>query len=367
MVGWPIWRCALAICLFAFVLTSGVPSSTLATVPDFARSQMPSLAPLLRGISAGVVSISGRMHVDQKAPRRNPAVRESRPKSPGDDVQSSASGVVVDAERGYVLTSSHAVDLVSPIDVTTEDGDHYIAILVGRDPPTDIAVLQIPGTTKLKAVPFGDSDKLEVGDFVLAIGNAFGMGQSVTSGIVSALGRGGFRAEGYEDFIQTDAAINPGNSGGALINLRGELVGISSAILAPGGGNVGIGFAVPINQARHVMEQILQYGRVRRGLIGISIQDLTADLAAKLHIERHSGALVTEVSPNSPADQAGIQKQDLVIEIDGAPVRSSAGLRSKVAERAIGDRLQLTFERHGTSHTVSVQVGPTNEKTANRL
>jgi serine protease Do len=188
-----------------------------------------------------------------------------------------------------------------------------------------VAVIQIQNGSNLKSLPLGDSDKLEVGDFVVAIGNPFGLGQTVTSGIVSALGRSGLGIEGYEDFIQTDASINPGNSGGALVNLRGELIGINTAILAPGGGNIGIGFAVPISMARRVMEQIVQYGKVRRGRVGISTQDLTPDLAAAIHTKSTEGALISDVVPKSPAEQGGIRKGDLVTAVNGVPIRHRAG------------------------------------------
>jgi serine protease Do len=227
-----------------------------------------------------------------------------------------------------VLTANHVVAQVSSAQVTTRDGRKFDAKLVGRDPATDIAVLQLQGQTgKLKAIPSGDSDKIEVGDFVIAIGNPFGLGQTVTSGIVSALGRTGLGKQGYEDFIQTDASINPGNSGGALVNLRGQLIGINTAIISPGGGNVGIGFAVPINMARRVMEQLVQYGEVRRGQIGISIRDLGAELAAK---ESYQGALIAEIASGSPAEKAGLQKGDIVKAADGTPIRSASQLRNLI-------------------------------------
>jgi serine protease Do len=201
----------------------------------------------------------------------------------------------------------------------------------------------------------GDSDKIEVGDFVIAIGNPFGLGQTVTSGIVSALGRTGLGKQGYEDFIQTDASINPGNSGGALVNLRGQLIGINTAIISPGGGNVGIGFAVPINMARRVMEQLVQYGEVRRGQIGISVRDLAADLAAR---ESYQGALIAEIANGSPAEKAGLQKGDIVKAVDGTPIRSASQLRNLIGLTPLGGRVELRFERSGTVHSASVEVGP---------
>jgi len=204
--------------------------------------------------------------------------------------------------------------------VTTKDGRQLSAKVIGRDAPTDVAVLQVQNPVGLQALPFGDSDTLEVGDFVLAIGNPFGLGQTVTSGLVSALGRTGLSKQGYEDFIQTDAAINPGNSGGALVSLRGELVGINSAIISPAGGNVGIGFAIPVSMARRVMEQIIATGRVERGRIGISLQDLQKG--------RNGGAVIADIASESPAEKAGLRKGDIVTMVDDRPVRSAAQLRN---------------------------------------
>jgi serine protease Do len=272
----------------------------------------------------------------------------------------------VDAERGYALTNNHVVEHASNIQITTKDGQRFNAKVVGRDPATDVAVIQIQNGSNLKALPLADSDQLEVGDFVVAIGNPFGLGQTVTSGIVSALGRSGLGIEGYEDFIQTDASINPGNSGGALVNLRGELIGINTAILAPGGGNVGIGFAVPINMAHSVMQQIVEHGEVRRGRIGISTQDLTPELAAAFHTNHTEGAIIAEVAPRSPADQVGLRKGDLVIAANGLPIRSATQLRNKIGLTPVGERIELILERNGAPQTIPVRVGPANESSADR-
>jgi serine protease Do len=246
-------------------------------VPDLATGRIPTLAPLVREVTPAVVNISVQGKVREDNPLyKDPFFREffDLPKQLEKEVSASGSGVIVDAERGYVLTANHVVAQISTAQITTKDGRKFSAKLVGRDPATDIAVLQMQGAGGLHSIPMGDSDRLEVGDFVIAVGNPFGLGQTVTSGLVSALGRTGLGKQGYEDFIQTDAPINPGNSGGGLIDLKGELIGINTAIISPGGGNVGIGFAVPINMARQVMEQIVQSGRVQRGRIGVSIQDL---------------------------------------------------------------------------------------------
>jgi len=265
---------------FLFFCALIVWSPAIAQLPDARGNQIPTLAPVVRETTPSVVNISVHARVKEDNPLyRDPVFREffDLPKQLEKEVQATGSGVIVDAERGYVLTANHVVAQISKAQVTTKDGRKFDAKLGGRDPATDIAVLQLQGPRgNLKAIPMGDSDKIEVGDFVVAIGNPFGLDQTVTSGIVSALGRTGLGKQGYEDFIQTDASINPGNSGGALINLRGQLIGINTAIISPGGGNVGIGFAVPINMARRVMDQLVQYGEVRRGQIGISIRDLGA-------------------------------------------------------------------------------------------
>jgi S1-C subfamily serine protease len=205
-------------------------------------------------------------------------------------------------------------------------------------------------------VPLGDSSQLQVGDFVLAVGNPFGLGQTVTSGIVSALGRSGLGIEGYEDFIQTDASINPGNSGGALVDLQGRLIGINTAILAPGGGNIGIGFAVPINMARQVMDQLIRYGEVKRGRIGVAIQDLTPDIAQALGTSHAQGAVIARVERGSPAEAAGLRRNDLVLAVNGAPVHSAAELRNRVGLTRIGDEVELTVWRSGGERTLTVRI-----------
>jgi serine protease Do len=336
-------------------------SAIAGTIPSFDSSQIPSLAPLLREITPAVVNISVRGLVREDNPLyQDPYFRQffDVPKQLERRVEATGSGVIVDAEHGYALTNNHVVEHASNIQVATKDGQSFSAKIIGRDPATDIAVIQISNGSNLRALPLGDSDKLEVGDFVVAIGNPFGLGQTVTSGIVSALGRSGLGIEGYEDFVQTDASINPGNSGGALVNLRGELVGINTAILAPGGGNVGIGFAVPINMAHSVMEQIVQHGDVRRGRIGIATQDLTPELASALHTKRAAGALIAEVAPKSPAEQAGLHKGDLVIAANGVPIRSATQLRNKIGLTPVGERIELEVERNGGPQTIPVRIGP---------
>jgi serine protease Do len=340
-----------------------IPAPALAARADILAGRT-TLAPLVRDITPSVVNISVRGRVKEDNPLyRDPLFREffDAPRQLEREISATGSGVIVDAERGYVLTANHVVAQVSTVQVTVKDGRQFTARLVGRDPGTDIAVLRIEGASGLKSIAMGDSDRLEVGDFVLAVGNPFGLGQTVTFGIVSALGRTGLGKQGYEDFIQTDAPINPGNSGGALVDIQGQLVGINTAILSPGGGNVGIGFAVPINMARRVMEQIVQSGRVRRGQIGIRLTDRDRAGQANRQAIPVAGALVAEIVPGSPAEQAGVHKGDIVIAVDGVPVRSAAQLRNYVGLTPVGRLVRLTLERRGAPAPILVEVRPTVE------
>ncbi len=351
--------------LSALILLSGaallvpLPPGRFAagTIPEIGGAAVPSLAPMLSGITPGVVNIGVRGRVREENPLlQDPFFRRFFDLPQGRqlqerETQATGSGVIVDAAQGYVLTNAHVVENATKIEVTTKDNRRYPAKLIGRDADTDIAVLQIP-VGGLTAVPLGDSDRLQVGDFVVAIGNPFGLGQTVTSGIVSALGRSGLGIEGYEDFIQTDASINPGNSGGALVNLRGQLVGINTAILAPGGGNIGIGFAVPISMARRVMDQLVRYGEVKRGRIGVTIQDLTPDLAQAMNTTHTTGAVIARVDPGSPAERAGLRNGDLVVAVNGGAVRSGTQLRNLIGLSRIGDEVQLTVDRRGGGERV---------------
>src|SRR6266853_38615 len=330
---------------------NGAPYSSLAgaPIPEVGGAPLQSIAPVVSRVTPGVVGISVRGRVREDNPLlQDPLFRRffNLQQQPVErETQATGSGVIVDAAQGYVMTNAHVVENANSIEVTTKDNRRLTAKLIGRDPDTDIAVLQLPANT-LTAVPIGDSDRLQVGDFVLAIGNPFGLGQTVTSGIISALGRSP-GIEGYEDFIQTDASINPGNSGGPLVDLQGRVVGINTAIVAPSGGNVGIGFAVPINMVRQVMDQLVQYGEIKRGRIGVAIQDLTPDIAQALGTKRTQGAVIARVEPGSPAERAGLRTNDLVVAVNGVPMRNGAELKNRVGLARIGVEAELTIARGG--------------------
>ena len=330
---------------------------------DEARGVM-TLAPVLKEVTPAVVNIAVEGH---RAVRDNPLMRDpffrrffdipNRSQRPSRrKTLAAGSGVIVDAAKGYVLTNNHVAKHADVIRVTLKDGRTFKAKLIGSDPGTDIALLQIKAR-KLTQVPLGNSDKLQVGDFVLAIGNPFGLGQTVTSGIVSALGRSTVGAEKYEDFIQTDASINPGNSGGALVNSKGELMGINTAIIAPSGGNVGIGFAVPVNMARAVMRQILKYGKVHRGRIGITIQTVTRDIAEALGLGATRGAVISRVLKGAPAARAGLKAGDIITAINGRSVASSNDVRNRVGLLERGTRINLAIIRDGKARKVTVTIG----------
>jgi serine protease Do/serine protease DegQ len=314
---------------------------------------LPTLAPMVERVTPAVVNISTLSHINvQQNPLLNDPFfrhffnvpqqqRRSMPQSLG-------SGVVIDAEQGYVITNHHVIGRADEITVTLRDGRELRAELVGSDPASDVAILKVPAEN-LKAIRLADSDDLQVGDFVVAIGNPFGLGQTVTSGIVSALGRSGLGIEGYEDFIQTDASINPGNSGGALVNLNGELVGMNTAILSPGGGggNVGIGFAIPVNMVRQIMAQLVEHGEVRRGVLGVVTQDLTPELAQAFGIDSRNGAVISRVVPDSPADRAGLKSGDVVTEINDRAIKNAMSMRNTVGLLRIGQSLDIRLLREG--------------------
>jgi serine protease Do len=360
----------LGLSALALVAAVGLAQPAEATLPEFAGQQMPSLAPLLHEVTPAVVNIAVTGRVRENNPLyQDPFFRQffNMPQQIEREEQATGSGVIVDAQRGYVLTNNHLVEHAGRIEVTTKDKRRFTARVLGRDPDTDIAVLQLEGASGLTALPFGNSEQLQVGDFVLAIGNPFGLGQTVTSGIVSALGRSGLGIEGYEDFIQTDASINPGNSGGALVDLHGQLIGINTAILSPGGSSAGIGFAIPINMARRAMDQIERYGEVRRGRLGISIQDLTPALAQAMHTNLREGVVVAGVDPNSPAARAGLQPKDIIVAADGRPIATASDLHNLIGFAPVNSDIRLTLERGGRQLTAAVRVAPATTRTADRV
>ncbi len=346
--------------LAAVLLLITLPLHVALPAFDSQGDNLPTLAPMLEKTVPGVVNVFTRTRV---AVRQSPLLSDpffrrffNVPDQPRERMtQSLGSGVVVDAKKGYILTNHHVIDGADEISVNLSSGHTLQAQLVGSDPETDIAVLQVKDGD-LTALPMSDSDKTRVGDFVVAIGNPFGLGQTVTSGIVSAMGRSGLGIEGYEDFIQTDASINPGNSGGALVNLRGELVGVNTAILSKSGGNVGIGFAIPINMAREIMTQLIEHGEVKRGVLGAQAQDLTPELATAFNIDRQQGAVVSEVTKGSPADKAGLQTGDVITELNGRPVQNASDVRNRIGLLRIGQHVEMKILRDGKHKTLKAVV-----------
>ncbi|MBC7285173.1 Do family serine endopeptidase, partial [Hoeflea sp.] len=283
---------------------------------------------------------------------------------PKQEFHAAGSGVIVDAAKGYILTNNHVVENAEDVTAVLNDGRSFKATVVGTDSLTDLAVISIKADN-LSALPLGDSTKLRVGDYVVAVGNPFGLSQTATMGIVSALGRTGLGIESYEDFIQTDASINPGNSGGALVNLSGEVVGINSAIVGPSGGNVGIGFAIPVSMARQVMDQLIQHGKITRGQLGVIIQDLTPALAKALQITAPGGAMVAQVLPDSVAAAAGLKPGDVISAVDGAPVRNAAALRNIIGLKSATETVELTVLRKGEEIRVKAELSETPEQARN--
>ncbi|WP_368745299.1 serine endoprotease DegP [Enterobacter hormaechei] len=374
----------------ALALSLGLALSPLAMAAETASSaataqQMPSLAPMLEKVMPSVVSINVEGSTTVNTPRmprnfqqffgdNSPFCQDGSPfeSSPfcqgggaGDDGQGGGqqqkfmalgSGVIIDAAKGYVVTNNHVVDNANTIKVQMSDGRKFDAKVVGKDPRSDIALIQIQDPKNLTAIKLADSDALRVGDYTVAIGNPFGLGETVTSGIVSALGRSGLNAENYENFIQTDAAINRGNSGGALVNLNGELIGINTAILAPDGGNIGIGFAIPSNMVKNLTAQMVQYGQVKRGELGIMGTELNSELAKAMKVDAQRGAFVSQVMPNSSAAKAGIKAGDVITSLNGKPISSFAALRAEVGSMPIGSKVTLGLLREGKPVNVSLEL-----------
>lgn len=354
-------------CVCLFVVT-GVNVHAALPLVDSQGAHLPTLAPMLKRVNPAVVNIST---YSTRPQNYNPLLNDPffrrffnipeeqfrQQQKPQKRQQSAGSGVILDAEEGIVITNNHVIKGADEVQVSLIDGRTFVAEVKGTDPELDVAVLKIDAKD-LADVPLADSNGLEVGDFVVAIGNPFGLGQTVTTGVVSALGRTGLGIEGYENFIQTDASINPGNSGGALVDLSGRLVGINTAIIAPAGGNVGIGFAIPVHMVEASMAQILEHGEVKRGQIGIGIQDITPDLRKAFDLENgQQGVLVTEIQEDSPAEKAGLKAGDVVISVDGSPVNSTGQLRSEVSIHSIGTEIRLGVIRDGDEKTFDVVLG----------
>ena len=351
---------SLGLVAFALILAAGIPHAGHASLPPSVDGQpLPSLAPMLEKVTPAVVNISTKTHVQVRDPYfDDPMFRQlfGMSGTPRERVeQALGSGVIVDAAKGYVLTNNHVVGGADDITVILQDGRSFKGKLVGTDPDTDVAVVQIQASN-LQALPMADSTKLRVGDFVVAVGDPFGLGQTVTSGIVSALGRNGLGGTGYQNFIQTDASINPGNSGGALVNLRGELVGINTMIFSPSGGNVGIGFAIPSSLSGDVMRQLIATGKVNRGNLGVETQDITPRIAQILGLKATDGAVVVRVAAGSAAEDADIETGDVITAIDGKPLRNAQELRNAEGLLPVGSTVKLSVQRNGSTRDVTAKL-----------
>jgi Do/DeqQ family serine protease len=355
----------------AALAASVICGQAFAAVPAADAAPMPTLAPMVKRVSPSVVNIATRGTIKEQ-PGRNPLLddpffrrffdtpQDSKPRER--QFQSAGSGVIVDAKNGYIITNHHVVENASEITITLLDNRTFSAKVIGSDEGADVAVLQAK-QPNLTAMPLGDSAKLEVGDYVVAIGNPFGLQHTVTAGIVSALGRSGINPDsnGYEDFIQTDASINPGNSGGALVNLRGELVGINSAILSRTGGNIGIGFAIPVNMVRSVMDQLVKYGQVKRGVLGVQLYSVNADIAKEFGLTETTGALVAGVAQGSAAERAGIKTGDIITSLNGVTMKSSGELRNAIGMLHVGDKVDLGLLRDGKPRKVTALIAERTE------
>ncbi|HFQ5649836.1 TPA: serine endoprotease DegP, partial [Yersinia enterocolitica] len=359
-----------------------VSSVVAAETASSSSQQLPSLAPMLEKVMPSVVSINveGSAQVSNAggippqfqqffgddspfcqdgSPFQGSPMCQGGPGSKGgapskQDFRALGSGVIIDAAKGYVVTNNHVVDNATKINVKLSDGRSYEAKVIGKDPRTDIALLQLKDAKNLTAIKIADSDQLRVGDYTVAIGNPYGLGETVTSGIVSALGRSGLNVENYENFIQTDAAINRGNSGGALINLNGELIGINTAILAPDGGNIGIGFAIPSNMVKNLTSQMVEFGQVKRGELGIMGTELNSELAKAMKVDAQKGAFISQVLPKSAAAKAGIKAGDVIVSMNGKAINSFAGFRAEIGTLPVGSKMTLGLLRDGKPVNVEV-------------
>jgi serine protease Do/serine protease DegQ len=355
----------------SFVFSAALISSSLALtslplqakLPIAVNGQtMPSLAPMLEQVTPAVVSITvkGTQKVEKRVPDAfkfffgNP--RQQQPQQR--EFSGMGSGVIVDAQEGYVVTNNHVIEHADEILVTLQDGRQLKAKKIGTDASSDIALLQMEAKS-LTAIKISDSDELRVGDYAVAIGSPFGLGQTVTSGIVSALGRTGLNRENFEDFIQTDAAINSGNSGGALVNLRGELIGINTAIYGPNGGNVGIGFAIPSNMMNNLISQIIEFGEIRRGVLGVIGGDVNSEIAKAMELKANQGGFIQQIVPDSAAATAGLKAGDVIIKVDGKMVKSFNEIRGKIGSIGAGKEVDITFIRDGKEKTTTAKLKKT--------
>ena len=356
----------LSLLVLCMGLVGGIKANFAALPTAVNGEPLPSLAPMLEKVTPAVVNIATSATVMQQSPLFNDPFfrrffdipqhqqRERRRTGLG-------SGVIFDAKNGYIVTNNHVIEKADDIVVTLSDGRKLEATVIGTDPGADVAIIQVQAKN-LTALKIADSDRLRVGDFVVAIGNPFGLGQTVTSGIVSALGRSGLGIESYEDFIQTDASINPGNSGGALVNLRGELVGINTAIVGPSGGSVGIGFAIPVNMMQQISAQLIEHGEVKRGRLGFTAQDLTPELAEAFDINRNKGVVVARVEEGSAADKAGLRAGDVIIAVNGDPVDDSADVRNMIGLIRVGTDINIEIVRNGKEKQLHAKIAEKKAK-----
>ena len=346
--------------VFSIAIISLISYSHAAIPKNEEGTLITSLAPLVKKVAPAVVNIRVSQTVKSRSPYDDEMFRRffGAPNTPNNsrEVQSAGSGVIVDAKNGYILTNHHVVSGADKIQISLIDENTLDAEIIGSDPATDIAVLKVEAEN-LTDIEIGDSDQVEVGDFVIAIGNPFGLGNTVTSGIVSALGRTGISSSGYEDFIQTDASINPGNSGGALVNMQGELVGINSAIISRSGGNVGIGFAVPSEIAQSIMSQLLDFGEVRRGLLGVSIHTIDEENAEILGVDSKSGAMITAIEPGSAAEEAGLRVEDIIIRVNDERISNARDLQNAIGLKGSGERVTIEFIRQSTKLETNAVLG----------
>ncbi|SAH87571.1 protease Do [Enterobacter cloacae] len=348
-------------------LSASFPASAALPSQVPGQEAIPSLAPMLEKVLPAVVSVQveGTARQSQRIPEElKKYFGEDAPDQQAQPFEGLGSGVIIDAAKGYILTNNHVISQADKISVQLNDGREFDAKLIGGDDQSDIALLQVQNPSNLTQIAIADSDKLRVGDFAVAVGNPFGLGQTATSGIVSALGRSGLNLEGLENFIQTDASINRGNSGGALLNLNGELIGINTAILAPGGGSIGIGFAIPSNRAKTLSQQLIQFGEVKRGLLGIKGMEMSADIAKAFKLNVQRGAFVSEVLPNSGSAKAGVKSGDVIVSLNDKPLSSFAELRSRIATTEPGAKVKLGLIREGKPLTVEVTLDKSTSSSA---